>query len=232
VSDAIVRTFIRRRNAAARRTFSLTLILFAALSAFVLSSQKMSPLQSKLMALMFGSFAFISILLLANSWRSIRYKNGPLIARRALLGTLAQTGGMIYLGAIFIFIGTTFGNIYSYVMYFLGAVMVALSFLRAPEIFDARTVLIVDAHGFFDRRFLVRPIAWEQLPHLIPSRSTSNWPVFRIASDPENSTFMRRMYARLGYPFLYVSFGVLDYGGADILLAIDKYAPELTSHLA
>ena len=94
-----------------------------------------------------------------------------------------------------------------------------------------RAILTIDADGFFDRRFTRRPVAWDDLDPLAPSSSRTAWPMFQRAADPGNSTYAHRIYTRMGLPYLYVSYGALDHGGADILLAIDRYAPRLTSAL-
>ena len=109
--------------------------------------------------------------------------------------------------------------------------LIGLAILQVPEVFNGRAVLTIDSEGFFDRRFTRRPVPWSQMGSLIPSSTSDAWPFFRPVDDPGNSTLMRRIYSRLGFPFLYVSFGALDRGGADVLLAIDRYAPELTAAL-
>ncbi len=208
----------------------LLVTIGASLTAFALSSHRLSPLQSFLSATLCGVLTCIGIMRLATSFQPIKYRDGPLVAHHSKVGAAAYSFVAIVFGALSIAVGMTFAPI-GYLAIAPAAAMIGLAILRVPEVFNRRAVLTIDSEGFFDRRFTHHPVPWSQTGPLIASAASYAWPVFRPADDPGNSTLMRRLFSRLGFPFLYVSFGALDHGGGDVLLAIDRYAPEVTAAL-
>jgi hypothetical protein len=108
------------------------------------------------------------------------------------------------------------------------ALIVGLSALRVPEIFDRSPIVVVDEQGFFDRRFTRRPVAWADIKQLLVMSAIS-WPVIETRDDPSNRTMMANVYKLLGRPYLYVGLGGVDKHPGDILLAVDHFAPHLFS---
>jgi hypothetical protein len=232
VGDVSIQAFIRQRRAAMRwRSLLGTMLCVLIVVALLEVKTRLSPTQAALGAAAIAAMAGICALQLAGTFQPVRYRGGPLTARRSLIGALAYSIGAIILGTLAALFGRTMGPI-GYAMLLPAAVGIGLAILRIPEVFDRRVILTIDSRGFFDRRFTHRPLTWTELGPLVPSASSYAWPVFRPATETSSSTLMRRIFTRLGFPFLYVSFGGLDHGGADALLAIDHYAPELTSALA
>ena len=231
-ADADIRRIIRRRNSWMAWNSVLALGLFGGggIVAARLSGSRTPYFAPGVLLLALG-FSCIACWNLFAIMRPLRYESGPLQTHRSPGLTLTQAVGFMIAGLGGMGLGLNWGIFTSAILMPFGGIMVGMGILQLPSLFDPSVILTVDAMGFFDRRFTRRPVPWSDLPPLQSSSFRAGWPVFVYPRDPENSTLMRRVYLRLGFPFLYLGQDVLDASGGDILLAIHSHAPALTADL-
>jgi hypothetical protein len=181
--------------------------------------------------LFFGAGLLIMPLTVARSFRRPRYLGGRFEARRVPLDTAIAAIGSAMMGAGGLWMAWVASPDARTVLLAGGGLFFLLvASLKVLELADSRPIITIDQTGYFDRRAMFHPIPWTAAERLDQQSYRGNsWFALVATGQDKNARLMTRLGTAMGSGGFSLQVNGLDCTQADLLAAVDAWAPRLTA---